>query len=116
MDKLQQLPDEKKNSFLAALDSVNVIFVSTTELLLFCWQQQELFTEQMKSLRLRRTKSQLNNEKVFKVIYQVCSVWMSRIQGVPELSVPKQTLITFLFFDLETWNWKKNIEDRLDFF
>ena len=25
------------------------------------------------------------------------------IQGVPELRVPKQTLITFLFFDLETW-------------
>ena len=24
------------------------------------------------------------------------------IQGVPELRVPKQTLITFLFFDLET--------------
>ena len=26
------------------------------------------------------------------------------VQSVPELRVPKQTLITFLFFDLETWN------------
>ena len=26
-----------------------------------------------------------------------------QIQSVPELRVPKQTLITFLFFDLENW-------------
>ena len=28
---------------------------------------------------------------------------INEIQSVPELRVPKQTLITFLFFDLENW-------------
>ena len=56
----------------------------------------------IKTVKVRFATFREWNHKNILMVYDHSSSPDIKIQGVPELRVPKQTLITFLFFDLET--------------